>query len=129
MLRVNELVRPVLHFFPKLVESSAVESRLNDMRILGMPVQFVVVVAVSLALTIYFGAWAADARMDARVAQAAGQEVQQFDFRSSVSSSGGSGLAGGLGAGADISGSGSQSGEAAEGQAWEKLFLFACPLH
>ena len=128
MLRMNEPACPVLYFFPKLVEGSAMESRLNDMRILGMPVQFVVVVAISLALTIYFGAWAADARLDARVAQAAGQNVQQFNFRASASSSigsNGSGLAGGLGQGAAIS----ESGEAAEGQAWEKMFLFACPLH
>ena len=101
------------------------ESRVNDMRILGMPVQFVLVVAISLALTIYFGAWAADARIDARAAQAAGQNTQQFDFRSGASSSAGSGLAGGLGQRAATSG----YGEAAEGQAWEKMFLFACPLH
>ncbi len=101
------------------------ESRLNDMRILGMPVQFVAVVAISLALTIYFGAWAADVRMDARAAQAAGQDVQQFDFRSSASSSAGSGLTGGLGQGLAAS----EYGEATEGQGWEKLFLFACPLH
>ena len=101
------------------------ESRLNDMRIVGMPVQFVAVVAISLALTIYFGAWAADARMDERAAQAAGQNVQQFDFRSSANSSTGSGLAGGLGQGAATS----EYGEAVEGEGWEKFFLFACPLH
>ena len=56
------------------------ESRLNDMRIFGMPVQFVTVIAISLALTIYFGAWAADARIDARAVQSAGQTAQQFDF-------------------------------------------------
>lgn len=97
------------------------ESRLNDMRILGMPVQFVVVVVVSLALTIYFGAWAADARINAR---ATGQTVQQFDFRPGASSSGGAGLAGGLGKETSDSSSG-----AAEAQAWENMFLFACPLH
>lgn len=103
------------------------ESRLNDMRILGMPVQFVTVVAISLALTIYFGAWAADARIDARVAQSAGQSTQQFDFRSSANSSAGSGLAGALGK--DATGMGPSYGNAAEGQAWENFFLFACPLH
>ena len=102
----------------------AVESRLNDMRILGLPVQFVVVVAISLVLTIYFGAWAADARIDAR----AGQSVQQFDFRSSTTaSSSGSELSGGLGKG--DAGAGQAYGNATEGQAWEKMFLFACPLH
>ena len=50
---------------------------MNDMRVLGLPVQFVLVVAISLALTIYFGAWAADARISERAAQASGQ---QFDF-------------------------------------------------
>ena len=35
-------------------------------RIFGLPAQFVVVVAVSLALTIFFGAWAADAKVEAR---------------------------------------------------------------
>ena len=108
-------------------EGVAVESRLNDMRILGLPVQFVVVVAISLALTIYFGAWAADARIDARAAQAAGQSAQQFDFRNNAGSPSGSGLSGGLGQGA--AGAGQAYGNATEGQAWEKMFLFACPLH
>lgn len=103
------------------------ESRLNDMRILGMPVQFVTVVAISLALTIYFGAWAADARIDARAAQSAGQGAQQFDFGNSASSSAGSRLTGALGQ--DATGTGPAYGNASEGQAWEKMFLFACPLH
>ena len=103
------------------------ESRLNDMRIFGMPVQFVTVVAISLALTIYFGAWAADARIDARAAQSAGQGMQQFDFGNSAGSSVGSGLTGGLSQ--DATGTDAAYGNAAEGQAWEKMFLFACPLH
>ena len=105
------------------------ESRLNDMRILGMPVQFVTVIAISLALTIYFGAWAADARISERAAQAAGQSGQQFDFSAaaSVSSSAGSGLAGGIGQPA--LGDAPGYGKVAEGQGWEKMFLFACPLH
>ena len=102
------------------------ESRLNDMRVLGLPVQFVLVVAISLALTIYFGAWAADARISERAAQASGQAGQQFDFSAAASSSGGSGLAGGLGKAAAA---GPQYGYASEGQGWEKMFLFACPLH
>ena len=103
------------------------ESRLNDMRIFGLPVQFLLVVVISLALTVYFGAWAADARISERAAQASAQAGQQFDFSSSASASGGSGLAGGLGQGA--SAVGSQYGYASEGQGWEKMFLFACPLH
>ena len=97
---------------------------MNDMRVLGMPVQFVLVVAISLALTIYFGAWAADARISERAAQASGQ---QFDFSAAAGSSGGSGLAGGLGQAAPADRA--RNGYAAEGQGWEKMFLFACPLH
>ncbi len=97
------------------------------MRILGLPVQFVAVVSISLALTIYFGAWAADMRMDGRASQASVEEVQGFDFSSAGSASFSSGLAGGLGQrGSESS---SEYGNATEGQAWEKFFLFACPLH
>ena len=103
------------------------ESRLNDMRIFGMPVQFVTVVAISLALTIYFGAWAADARISERTAQASGQAGQQFDFSAAAGSSAGSGLAGGLGQATPYDGT--RYGYASEGQGWEKMFLFACPLH
>lgn len=103
------------------------ESRLNDMRILGMPVQFVTVVAICLALTIYFGAWAADARIDSRAALSTGQGAQQFNFGNSASSSVGSRLTGTLGK--DATGTGAAYGSAVEGQAWEKMFLFACPLH
>ena len=101
------------------------ESRLNDMRIFGMPVQFVAVVTISLALTIYFGAWAAEARVSERTAQTAGQSAQQFDFSSATGTSSGSGLSGGLGQ--DIGAL--QYGSAAKGQGWERFFLVACPLH
>ena len=100
------------------------ESRLNNMRIMGMPVQFVLVVAISLALTIYFGAWAADARINQRAAQVSSQ---QFDFSSAASSSSGSGLAGGIGQGAV--GNVPAYGNTTQEQGWEKFFLFACPLH
>lgn len=103
------------------------ESRLNDMRILGLPVQFVVVVVISLALTIYFGAWAADARINERTTQASVQTAQQFNFGSASTASSGTGLSGGLGQGASDEGVANPG--AAEGQAWEKMFLFACPLH
>ena len=112
---------------PEMAKSEGVrlESRLNEMRILGLPVQFVLVVAISLALTIYFGAWAADARVSERAAQSTGQSVQQFDFSSAAGTSSGSGLSGELGQDAGAQ----QYGSAAEGQGWEKYFLVACPLH
>lgn len=113
------------------------ESRINDMRILGMPVQFVLVVTISLALTIYFGAWAADARVQERVTQSSTRGAQQFDFSAtagtatgasaSVTGLSGKGLSGGLGqpgAANTLPYSTSQ-----EAQGWERYFLFACPLH
>ena len=97
----------------QLIDTAA---RLNNMRVLGLPLQFVVVVVMSVALTVFFGAWAADARIEARnqgFAQA-GSGVAQFDFRTPAGGS----LIGSLG-----------DGVAGEGQGWERAFLFACPLH
>ena len=108
------------------------ESRINDMRILGMPVQFVLVVTISLALTIYFGAWAADARIQERAALASTQGAQQFDFSATAGTATGAsasvtGLSGGLGQpGAANTMPYSTSQDA---QGWERYFLFACPLH
>ena len=112
---------------PEIAKTEGVklESRLNEMRIFGMPVQFVAVVTISLALTIYFGAWAADARVSERVAQSTTQSVQQFDFSSAAGTSFGSGQSGGLGQ--DVGAL--QYGSAAERQGWERFFLVACPLH
>lgn len=109
------------------------ESRLNDLRIFGLPVQFVVVVALSLALTIYFGAYAADARVNARAAQNA-QSAQQFEFSASASDAVSARLSGGIGQRAPdgVATDGITSAGAtqpAERQAWEYLFLIACPLH
>ena len=110
------------------------ESRLNDLRIFGLPVQFVVVVALSLALTIYFGAYAADARVNARAAQNAAS-AQQFDFSASASDAVSARLSGGIAQRAPGGvASGSLVGSAdtpqpAERQTWEYLFLIACPLH
>ena len=107
------------------------ESRLNVLRIFGLPVQFVVVVALSLALTIYFGAYAADARVNARAAQSA----QQFEFSASASDAASARLSGGIAQRAPGDGaSGGLGGNAdapqpAERQTWEYLFLIACPLH
>ena len=98
---------------------------MNDMRILGLPVQFVVVVAISLALTIYFGAWAADVRINERAAQASVQTAQQFNFTSASNTSSASGLSGGLPGSVETNAYGNPT----EGEGWEKFFLFACPLH
>ena len=112
----------------------ALETRLNDIRIFGLPVQFVAVVAFSLALTIYFGAWAADARLDARSGErAAAQNAQQFSFPAqpqsggSLSSAGGSGA--GIGSPAFPGGASPNLAEGAQQQGWERFFLAACPLH
>ena len=48
------------------MQNNGLASRLNNMRVLGLPLQFVVVVVMSLSMTIFFGAWAADARIEAR---------------------------------------------------------------
>ena len=107
------------------------ESRLNDLRIFGLPVQFVVVVALSLALTIYFGAYAADARVNARAAQNAAS-AQQFEFSASASDAVSARLSGGIGQRPPGVASGNASAGAtqpAERQTWEYLFLIACPLH
>ncbi len=110
------------------------ESRLNDLRIFGLPVQFVAVVALSLALTIYFGAYAADARINERAAQNAAQSGQQFDFSAPASDAVSARLSGGIGqrAPGDVAGgaiAGADAAQPAERQAWEYLFLIACPLH
>ena len=109
------------------------ESRLNDLRIFGLPLQFVVVVALSLALTIYFGAYAADARINERAAQNAAQG-EQFAFSASASDPVSARLSGGIGQrapGGVASGNiaGADAAQPAERQAWEYLFLIACPLH
>ena len=109
------------------------ESRLNDLRIFGLPLQFVVVVALSLALTIYFGAYAADARINARAAQNAAQS-DQFAFTASASDAVSARLSGGIdqrAPGNDTGGNiaGANAAQPAERQAWEYLFLIACPLH
>ena len=109
------------------------ESRLNDLRIFGLPVQFVAVVALSLALTIYFGAYAADARINERAAQNAAQSGQQFDFSAPASNAVSARLSGGIGqrapGNAGGGNAGSDAAQPAERQAWEYLFLIACPLH
>ena len=105
-------------------------SRLNDLRIFGLPAQFVVVVAVSLALTIYFGAYAADARVNARAAQSDAAIERQFDFGASASNTAAMRLSGSITQRPDGSAAADASAaESTERQAWEYMFLIACPLH
>lgn len=103
-------------------------TRLNEMRIIGLPVQFVVVVVASLALTIFFGGWAASASVEAR--------SQQFAFSNSSSLSIQGNLAGEVIDGADnshnpnaILTSHQLPDDQLDSQGWETAFLFACPLH
>ncbi len=105
-------------------------SRLNDLRIFGLPAQFVVVVAVSLALTIYFGAYAADARVNARAAQSDAAIERQFDFGASDSNAAAMRLSGSIAQQRpDGSAAAASAAESTERQAWEYMFLIACPLH
>lgn len=104
-------------------------SRLNDLRIFGLPAQFVGVVAISLALTIYFGAYAADARVNARAAQSDAAVERQFDFGASASSAAAMRLSGSVGQRIDGYAANASAAESAERQAWEYMFLIACPLH
>lgn len=104
-------------------------SRLNDLRIFGLPAQFVAVVAVSLALTIYFGAYAADARVNARAAQSDAAIERQFDFGASDSNAAAMRLSGSIAQRPDGSAASASAAESTERQAWEYMFLIACPLH
>ena len=95
------------------MQNNGPASRVNNMRVLGLPIQFVVVVVMSLSMTIFFGAWAADARIEARNQQfaSAGSSSAQFDFSTHPNGT----LSGSLGDGEELG--------------WERAFLFACPLH
>lgn len=104
-------------------------SRLNDLRIFGLPAQFVAVVAISLALTIYFGAYAADARVNARAAQPDAAVERQFDFGASDSNAATMRLSGSITQRPDGSAADASAPESTERQAWEYMFLIACPLH
>ena len=95
------------------------------MKIFGLPVQFVVVVAISAALTIFFGAWAADARVEARALDFSATSTAQYsspDSRSAFSFPE-----------HPVSGELGNSQTALEGESqkefWESAFLFTCPLH
>ena len=73
-------------------------------KIYGLPRQFLVVVVVSAALTIFFGAWAADARVEARV-EAYEEPSGQPDA------------------------TGIQFPGEVEKEWWESTVLLVCPLH
>lgn len=77
-------------------------------RVLGLPIQFVVVMAVSAALVIYLGAWAADSNIQAR-AEAFGAPTIQTAGDSSVFQY--------------------RSLDSVDSQSWEGAFLWVCPLH
>lgn len=72
------------------------------MRILGLPVQFVVVAVISIALTIYMAGWAASNNIEAR------------NFRTASMN----GIPAYESATADT-----------ETEAWERAALLVCPLH
>lgn len=72
------------------------------MRILGLPIQFVIVVVVTLALTIYLAGWAASNNIEAR------------NFRTASMN----GIPAYQSADADT-----------ESETWERAALLICPLH
>ena len=78
----------------------------RTLRVLGLPIQFVMVVAVSAALVIYLGAWAADSNIEAR-AGAFGAPTVQTAGDIAVSPP-------------DLS---------ADAVVWEGAFLWVCPFH
>ena len=98
------------------------------MRIIGLPLQFVVVVVVSLSLTIFFGAWAADARVEARSAQFAFSNSSTLSIQGNL----GSGTVGdsSIPSNSNVAFTSHQLPEGeSDAQGWETAFLFACPLH
>ncbi len=94
------------------------------MRVLGLPVQFVIVVVVSLALTIFFGAWVADERAEARsgpltLSSLHSTYVDSFSQQRLYTE-------------VPAQPQGIQAAEAThdgDGKLWERAFLLACPLH
>lgn len=75
-------------------------------RVFGLPIQFVTVMAVSAAVVIYLGAWAADSNKESR-AEAFGAPTVQNAGDIAVSPP-------------ELS---------ADAVAWEGVFLWVCPLH
>ena len=74
----------------------------GGVRIFGLPIQFVIVVVVSLALTIYLAGWAASNNVEARNLQVASMDsIPAYRYAS-----------------ADT-----------EAVVWERAALIICPLH
>ena len=78
----------------------------RTLRVLGLPIQFVMVVAVSAALVIYLGAWAADSNIESRTEAFGAPTVQTVG---------------------DIAVSPPEL--SADAVAWEGAFLWVCPFH
>ena len=94
------------------------------MRVLGLPVQFVIVVVVSLALTIFFGAWIADDRAEAR-----SEPITLSSLHTSYVNSFSQPQTYTQGAVQTQGVQGLEATHGGDGKLWEKAFLFACPLH
>jgi hypothetical protein len=92
-------------------------------KILGLPVQFLLVVVVSVGFTIYLMASVADARVASRD-QEANVSYDQPVFPGIIAESADS-----QGAAEDAGISFDVEAEDGEQQLWERAFLFACPLH
>ena len=77
-------------------------------RVFGLPIQFVVVMAISAASVIYLGAWAADSNIEARTV-AFGAPIIPTAGDSSVASH--------------------RLPADSDSESWESAFLWVCPLH
>lgn len=89
-----------------------------SVRILGLPVVFVTIVLMAVAITVFFGAWAADARAQAR--------MQGFPMAVGAEAM----LPGAPVPAVAPSGATQRlQGPEAEAAWWEEAFLYACPLH
>ena len=75
-------------------------------RVLGLPIQFVVVMAVSAALVIYLGAWAADSNIEARAEAFGAPTIQTPGITTTPPHQ-----------------------LPADAESWESAFLWVCPLH
>ena len=82
--------------------------RLRRATVLGLPVQFALVVVVSAALVVYLSGWAALSRVEARSDTYHAAAFGEPALRSAPSAT---------------------SDTDTEQQAWERVALFVCPLH
>ena len=98
-------------------------TRRRAIKIYGLPVQFVVVVVVSLAVTVFFGGWAADASVEARADRLAVVGVPSVLVGDNVRTASLSRTS------AQQTPAGERSLEEIEKQWWESAALLVCPLH